>query len=716
MTLKLNHIMQAAARRSDIIVASFILLAVVMMIIPIPTYLVDVMVSCNIAFTVLVLIVAFYSAKAVDFSALPPVILLSTLFRLSLSITTTRLILRDADAGRIVAAFGEYVVAGDVVVGIVIFLIITVAQFIVITKGAERVAEVGARFTLDAMPGKQMSIDADLRNGDINQEEARGRRQYLERESQLFGAMDGAMKFVKGDAIASLIILCVNLIGGIVIGTVRQGMSLSDAAHTYSLLTVGDGLIAQLPALMTAIAAGIVVTRVNSGRDVDLGAEIIGQLGARSKVLALCAVVLVLLALVPGFPAYTFVALALFLGGAAFVLKGRQAPEDEQADHDGEVRDERDEELVVGDAMRASRAAAEWVDPPAGRLTLHASAEMAGTLSLDALKLALEDARMRAELALGLSVAPIGFTLDAQLSNTLFSICLDGVPVASGVLYSDCVFVQDNVQVLETLGIQPRAQLTFNGQDAAWVPRQHEQEIAGLEGRWHTPEEALAEYLLVALLQHAPEFLGIQETRQLLGELEQGYPELVRQALHTTPLPRMVEVFRRLLQEGVSIGNLRAILEALVQMDEGSPLHSKVERLRTALSRHICHRYADEHRAIGVYVLSRELEHDVRRGMQSEDGRNIPLPIELGERLTSGLQAVPRTSGKIARPVLMTASDIRRYLRHHLEQHGIDIPVMAYAELAQGYVSHPLVVLGPDGRPEAPPPDTIDTAPLRKAA
>lgn len=215
MREQLNRIISVASRRSDMIVISFILMAVVMMIIPLPTYLIDVMVGCNIAFSVLILIVAFYSVRAVDFSVLPPIILLSTLFRLSLSISTTRLILRDADAGAIIAAFGEYVIAGDVVVGIVIFLIITIAQFIVITKGAERVAEVGARFTLDAMPGKQMSIDTDLRNGDIDQIQAKMRRQNLERESQLFGAMDGAMKFVKGDAIASLVILCVNLLGGL---------------------------------------------------------------------------------------------------------------------------------------------------------------------------------------------------------------------------------------------------------------------------------------------------------------------------------------------------------------------------------------------------------------------------------------------------------------------------------------------------------------------
>ena len=285
---RLNSLAQMASKRSDIIIVAFMLMAIVMMIIPLPTWLVDALIGLNISLSILILIVAFYISHSVEFSALPPLILLSTLFRLSLSITTTRLILLDGDAGHIVKAFGDFVIAGQVVVGLVVFLIITVAQFVVITKGAERVAEVAARFTLDAMPGKQMSIDNDLRNGDIDQSEARRRRSRLERESQMFGAMDGAMKFVKGDAIAGLVILSVNLLGGIMIGMLERDMAFGDAVHTYSLLTVGDGLIAQIPALLISVAAGTVVTRVNSdGVKGNLGTEILVQLGASHRALTL---------------------------------------------------------------------------------------------------------------------------------------------------------------------------------------------------------------------------------------------------------------------------------------------------------------------------------------------------------------------------------------------------------------------------------------------
>lgn len=696
MKALLNRIVQMASRRRDVIVASFILLAVVMMIIPIPTFLVDVMVSASIALTVLVLIVAFYSSRAADFSVLPPIILLSTLFRLSLSITTTRLILRDADAGEIVAAFGDYVIAGDVVVGLVIFLIITVAQFIVITKGTERVAEVGARFTLDAMPGKQMSIDADLRNGDITKEEARQRRQNLERESQLFGAMDGAMKFVKGDAISSLIILCVNLIGGIIIGSVRHGLPFSEAVQTYSLLSVGDGLIAQLPALMTAIAAGIVVTRVNSGQDLDLGAEIIGQLGAQSRVLALCAGVLVFLSLVPGFPMHTFLGLALILGGGAYLArrKERRAAADAAEGQDESAG--QDEVALASDAPAAMLS--DWDDLPTGRLTLRVGPELAATLALHPIQLALEDARIRAEIALGVPFQTIGFKPLDQLVAPSFSIFLDGVPVAGGALHAGCVFLIGNVQLLEVLGVEPESTFSFEGQPAAWVPRQHAQEIEKLGGVCLTPEEALADYLLATQIQHAPEFLGIQETRQLLGELEQTFPELVRQALHAVPLQRMAEVLRRLLEERVCISNLRAVLEVLVQMGEGHSLPAQVENIRTALSRHICHQYADEHRTIAVYVLSRELEQEIRRELSSKEGRGGVLSATLSSRLVEGLQAAPGVAGRTSRAVLMIAADMRRYMHHHLSRHGVRMAVMAYTELAQGYVSHPLAMLGLDGK------------------
>ena len=290
--------------RSDLIVAILMLVAIVMIIIPLPTWLVDGLIAINISVSMLVLLVVFYIARPVEFSSFPSVILIATLFRLAITITTSRLILLQADAGEIVSAFGNFVIGGDIAVGLVVFLIITIAQFVVITKGGERVAEVAARFSLDAMPGKQMAIDNDLRSGDIDQAEANRLRRGLERESHLFGAMDGAMKFVKGDAIASILVILVNLIGGMIVGSLKHGMTIGTAAETYALLSVGDGLVAQIPSLFVSVAAGVLVTRVSS--DSDMGTEIAGQLFVEPRALMMGSVILVGMAFVPGFPAVAF--------------------------------------------------------------------------------------------------------------------------------------------------------------------------------------------------------------------------------------------------------------------------------------------------------------------------------------------------------------------------------------------------------------------------
>jgi type III secretion protein V len=286
-TLLLN-----VARRGDLAFALLVVVAVMMMIIPLPTALVDVLIACNIAASTLILLVAFYIKRATDLSSLPTIVLMAALFRIALSITTTRLILLQGDAGETVEAFGTFVIGGNVAVGLIVFLIITVAQFVVMTKGAERVAEVGARFTLDALPGKQMNIDNDLRSGAIDQAEAQRRRSLLERESQFYGAMDGSMKFVKGDAIAGLVVIIINLLGGLTIGVLQRGMSLGEAAARYSLLTVGDGLISQIPALLVSMAAGTVVTRVGGDGDKDVGSAIFGQLSRDPRAFGLVAAVL----------------------------------------------------------------------------------------------------------------------------------------------------------------------------------------------------------------------------------------------------------------------------------------------------------------------------------------------------------------------------------------------------------------------------------------
>ena len=696
MTLApLNRLAQLASQRSDVVIAAFMLLAVVMMIMPLPTGLVDVLIAFNMAFSLLILVVAFYVARSVDFSALPPIILLSTLFRLSLSITTTRLILLDGDAGEIVAAFGEFVIAGEVVIGLVVFLIITVAQFLVITKGAERVAEVAARFTLDAMPGKQMSIDNDLRNGDIEPQEARFRRGRLERESQLYGAMDGAMKFVKGDAIASLVILFVNLFGGLAIGMVKRDMAFGDAVHTYSLLTVGDGLIAQIPALLIAVAAGIVVTRVASEDDRDLGTEIVTQLGANQRALALTSLILLGMAFIPGFPAPVFLVIAAILGGAAFAMHRRTQASSVAA------------ETINAQALQPVSSTPEVdsdeQDDRPLRVVLWVSETLRQACTLAQLRERAEDVRQDLILELGIQFPAVGVRVDKQAAAERFSIDLEGVRVSGSALPLGHVLALDEAVHLQLLGVdfQPGTALQRK-RDTLWVKAEQCEalEQAGI-GYLHM-DQAIAEYLRLTLRRYAGDFLGIQETRALLTQMEGEYPELVKEALRTTPIQRVAEIFRRLLDEGIAVRNLRALLEALVEWGPRDlELHVISEHARSALARHICHQHADAHRVICAYVLDRPLEDAMRQALRrTEPGRAAGLPEDLTRAVVERVRReFDGMSGDLD-AVVMASADLRRYLRQMLVRHDLDVPVLSYQDLTREYTLQSLAAIGlPEGAP-----------------
>jgi type III secretion protein V len=397
------------AERQEVAVVGMLVLTLAMMVMPMPPMLADVLIAINIGLSVLLMMAAIQISAPIEFSTLPSLILLTTTFRLSLSITTSRMVLVQGDAGEIIRAFGEFVIAGNVVVGLVVYLIITIVQFLVISKGSERVAEVAARFTLDALPGKQISIDTDLKNGDIDKEEARRRRAGLAAESQLFGAMDGAMKFVKGDSIASLVMIVINLVGGIVIGSVQRGLSFADAVQTYSLLAVGDGLIAQIPALLISLTAGLLVTRSASEAGRNLGQDIVSQIIAQPRSLQIGAVVLAGLGFVPGFPITVFLTLACLAGAAGWALARRAARE----------------------AERRSAAAAASVrsEPEAARLTVALGADLSA--DADAVEEALDGVRRGVAERLGLPMPRLRL-LPGPIEGSAWRFEIDGVPTEQG--------------------------------------------------------------------------------------------------------------------------------------------------------------------------------------------------------------------------------------------------------------------------------------------
>jgi type III secretion protein V len=672
----LRDLALAASRRSDVVVASFLLLAVVMMIIPLPTLLVDILIGTNISISLLILVVAFYISHPVQFSSLPPVILLGTLFRVALTITTTRLILLDADAGRIVQSFGEFVISGNLVVGLVVFLIITIAQFVVITKGAERVAEVAARFTLDAMPGKQMSIDNDLRNGDIKQEEARARRRQLERESQLYGAMDGAMKFVKGDAIASLIVVIVNLVGGLLIGMLQRGMSFGEAIQIYSLLTVGDGLVAQIPALIVSVAAGTVVTRVHSDQNNDLGTEISSQLFADPRALGLAAAILFGFAFVPGFPAPVFLALSALLTVGAYLLHRRARKQAEPQI-----------ELLPSIPEGAQDFALSQVSGKGSRyrVTTWVGQELAGAVPLAQFRLLADRTRQDLYNDLGVDPPAIELRVDPSSERHAFRIDLEDVPVADGDIPAGHVLLHDDPVHLDLMSVPyVSGKPLLRRRQTVWVDQSHKGELERAGIGFAEPAQALTECLAQTLRRYAAHFIGIQEARELLAGMEGEYGELVKEAVRVAPIQRIADILRRLVEEDVPIRNLRSILEAIVEWGprEQDPV-MLVEYVRSALARQICYRNAEMNRVISAYVLARNVEEAVRSAVrQTAVGTYLSMPDEVARMIVGQIRReLERTDNDIT-PAVLASMDIRRHVRNLLARNDILLPVMSYQELA----------------------------------
>lgn len=683
------------SRRGDLVVAALMLVAVTMILIPLPTFLVDILITANIAISVLILLAALYITHPLQFSSLPAVILISTIFRLAITITTARLILLQADAGDIINAFGNFVVGGNVIVGLVTFLIITIAQFVVIAKGAERVAEVAARFTLDALPGKQMSIDAELRNGDISQVEARTLRQQLERESQLYGAMDGAMKFVKGDIIANIIVILVNLIGGIAIGTIQRGMALGDAASTYSLLTVGDGLVAQIPALLVGVAAATMVTRVaTTDGQGDLGRQVMQQLLRDPRAVGLAAAIMMGLSLVPGFPTFVFLLLGGVLAAGAFVLHRRNA------------------RLVEGDAeLRPAQLQRDTAAVPASENLLESKTsyqivvgvgrEIDELIPRDLFEIQAQEVRREVSSDLGIDIPALGFDPTSKVAGRHLRIDLDGAPILDVEIPSDRVLVEADPTNLELAGVQfERAGNTLQ-RKAYWVDSDSIDKLQDAGIAFLTSPQAGAKWLERALRLYAGHFIGIQETRKLLSGMEDNYGDLVRQAQETLTLQKIAEILRRLVEENVPVRNLRIILEAIVEWGgRDQEVAALTEHVRAALKRQISYRVADSNNIIASYILERSTEDLLRKAVRkTASGTFLDLSEEDTQAIAGQLEEALASASSETLPVVVTASDVRRHLYELLTHHAVDISVLSYQEFAPEFNVQPLATIGA-GKPK----------------
>ena len=665
-----NGILLKVAQRAEVLGAVVIMAIVFIFIVPLPTWLVDILIALNICISCLLIMLALYLPGPLAFSSFPSILLLTTMFRLALSIATTRLILLEQDAGDIVEAFGNFVVGGNLAVGMVIFLILTLVNFLVITKGSERVAEVAARFSLDAMPGKQMSIDSDLRAGLIDGGQARDKREQLSRESQLFGAMDGAMKFVKGDAIAGLIIVVVNLLGGFSTGMFQHGLSAADSMALYSVLTIGDGLIAQIPALLISLTAGMIITRVApEGRKgiTNMGAEIARQMTSEPKSWMIASVAMLVFAIVPGMPTLVFILLAMMTGALGYYLDRRR-------------RREAQPEAEAVEAIRPEENGKEDLrgfDPSRPYLLQFPSA-LRGTPEVTDLIHGIRQVRNSLVANIGLTLPPFEVEIDDSLADDEMRFCVHEVPMVKASVVQRVAVERSALTVEPEHGIPGLAER--NEQDWLWLPPD-DPLLNDAQLERFNATSLIVERMKKAMMLSGPQFLGIQESKAILSWLENNQPELVQELQRIMPISRFSAVLQRLASEGVPLRAVRLIVESLIEygQHEREP-EALADYARIALKSQIYHQYSEAD-GLHAWLLSPQTENVLREALrQTQTGVFFALDGDNSAALINLLNQAFSARAKI-KSVLLVAQDLRSPLRTLLLEEFNHVPVLSFAEL-----------------------------------
>jgi len=671
--------LSATSHRGEIYLAAGVVGILMVMTVPLPAPLMDLLLAVSVTSAVLLLLVATSTTSPLEFSVFPSLLLITTLLRLSLNVASTRLILSHGNegpsaAGHVIQAFGQFVVGGNYVIGIIVFLILVLINFIVITKGAGRVAEVSARFTLDAMPGKQMSIDADLNAGLIDEKQARARRQEIEQEADFFGAMDGASKFVRGDAIAGIVITFINIIGGLIIGTLQQGLTLTAAAHNYTILTVGDGLVSQIPALVISTAAGIVVT--NSASSENLGTALAKELSAYPRAMYMAAAVLALVGLVPGLPAIPFIAVA----GVVALIARRSAVAEEPA-------------VAVGVETTETESSPD-TSPEA----------MAELLDLDVLELevgfgliSLVDAgksgdllsrikaiRRQAATDLGIIVPPIHIRDNLQLKQGAYRIFIRGVAVAEGEVLLHHLLAMDPGTVERPVEGVATTEPAF-GLPALWIS-DRDREKAQFAG--YTVVDlptVLATHITEVVRSHAHELVGRQEVQELLDHLGKRRPKVVEELVPSLlSLGAVQKVLQNLLAEDISVRNLQTILEVLA--DHAVATHDPdllTEHVRTALSRTITNNVLGDGGELAVFTLGPAIEEELARAIaEGERGQQLSMEPARAQQIIDKLAAATRDlQAASITPVLLVQPGLRRHLHRLTDRFIKGLAVLSFNEI-----------------------------------
>lgn len=668
--------------KGELAIVILMLIILSMLIVPLPQAILDVLIAINITLSLLLFLSSIFMKEVLSLSTFPAILLITALFRLALSISTTRAILVDGYAGEIIETFGNFVISGNLIVGVIVFCIITIVQFIVITKGSERVAEVSARFSLDGLPGKQMSIDADVRAGSIDANEAVIKRKRLEKESQLFGSMDGALKFVKGDAIAGIIIIFINIIGGVSLGMFSESLSFNESVEKYTILTIGDGLVAQIPALLIAIAAGFIVTKTEDDYD-NLGDAIFNQLISNTKILIYAAIFTMLISFVPGMPKFIFLSLsAIFV--ITYLYSNNIIGENKK-----QVLSEDDDEIFsVEDESKNKEEEAYAFDVE------NALPEMVTVMLVidNEFKVIFVESDFPSKLKLqffyknGMVLPKINFKFlesslkdvmtlyvnEVEVSKITFLVGYSRVSSSSGDISE--LFTGDSI-----------LKLNQSGEEEIWCRDDDIERLKeiGLINQVVSFEDHVINTISSDLLKNVKEYFGIQEVKHLMDKVDSHYSELVKEVYRVAPIPRLTEILQRLIIEGISIRNIKVILETVAQLGQREKDNLLLcEYIRSALSRYITDKYSINH-LINVILVSPEVEGILQSSLkQSNSGVKLLLTAEHRQMIYEKLDAILHEASQVSLDVvILSSTDVRRYIKSAISSRYPRLEVLSVDEI-----------------------------------
>lgn len=673
-----KNVLPIIKQSPDLILASGVILTISLLIIPLPTFLLDMLIAVNISFAILILLISVYLLNPLEISSFPTILLMSTLFRLGINVSSTRLILADANAGAIIEAFGTFVIKGNYVVGIIIFLILLIINFVVIIKGSTRIAEVTARFTLDALPGKQMSIDADLNAGYIDEQEAKKRREQLTQESDFYGAMDGAAKFIKGDAIAGLVITGINIVGGFIIGMAQLEMSATEALTTYTILTIGDGLVSQIPSLLISVAAGLVVTRSASENMLDV--DIAKQFGGKPRAMAVAGGAVLMIAFLPGFPAVPFVLLAIIAGIIA-VIKFRNIARDKETvrrEEIAEAEESRQEEQPVEDLLR--------VDPVEIELGYNLISLVDETQGGDVFK-RITNVRRQLASELGIILPPVRVRDNLQLDPDEYVIKIRSNELARNSLHPNMLLAMNPGTAEGEIHGDQVTEPVF-GLPATWISISERENAEIMGFTVVEPATVLTTHLTELLRRNADKLLTRQDTSHLVDNLKQDYPTLVEEITpDSLPIATVQKVLQNLLKEGIPIRDLALILESLLEYYKVTKnVDVLTEYVRHNLSETIKKLYEDQSSVIHAIALGPKLEQAMSTALQTNNqtstSPSLGLPPDVISKVNISLsEAIDNITLSGYMPLMICSAQVRPYFKRMVSTQFPMVNVISYTEV-----------------------------------